>query len=161
MAAADLLHWLETSALADYIRQAPLFFPVVEIVHITGFTVLVGSAFLFDLRLLGVSRHIPVTTLAQHLLPWSRRSLLLVIPSGILLFISQAKTLGASTVFLTKLILILAAFANAAIFHRYTFRSVAQWDHSARTPAAVKAAGILSLLLWASVITCGRLIAYL
>ena len=50
MQSSDVFEWLEYSSLAVYIRQSPLLFPAIEIVHIAGFIVLVGSAFLFDLR---------------------------------------------------------------------------------------------------------------
>lgn len=160
MQSADVFEWLEYSDLAVYLRRSPLLFPVIEIIHIIGFIVLVGSAFLFDLRLLGVARKLSIKDVAEYVLPWSRRSLLLVVPSGILLFISQAKALGTSGVFGLKLILILIAFANAGIFHRFTYASVSNWPAS-DTPTRAKAAAVISLVLWISVITCGRLIAYL
>ena len=159
MQAADVFEWLEYSNLAVYIRQSPLLFPAIEIVHIVGFIFLVGSAFLFDLRLLGIARKLSVKDVADYVLPWSRRSLLIVVPSGFLLFISQAKALSTNGVFGLKLILILIAFTNAGIFHRFTFPSVSNWSTS-ETPAAAKAAALISLVLWTSVITCGRLIAY-
>jgi len=159
MQSPDVFEWLESSYLAVYIRQSPLLFPAIEIVHIVGFIFLVGSAFLFDLRLLGVSKKLEVKDVAHYVLPWSRRSLFIVIPSGFLLFITQAKALSTNSVFGLKLILILVAFANAGFFHRYTFRSVSNWN-STQTPAAAKAAAIISFVLWFSVITCGRLIAY-
>ena len=159
MQAADVFEWLEYTDLAVSIRQSPWLFPAIEIVHIVGFIFLVGSAFLFDLRLLGVARKLSVKDVANYVLPWSRRSLLIVVPSGLLLFISQAKALSTNGVFGLKLILILFAFTNAGIFHRFTFRSVSNWSPS-ETPAAAKAAALISLVLWTSVITCGRLIAY-
>ena len=161
MGEADVFHWLEGSPLAVYIRHSHLLYPVIEIVHIIGFVFLAGSAFLFDFRLLGFSKKIPVTDLARHLLPWSRRSLFLVIPSGLLLFMTQAISLGSNNVFWTKLTLILLAFLNAGFFHRYTFKSVAVWDQHKTTIGAAKAAGIISIVLWTSVITCGRFLAYL
>ena len=158
MQSSDVFEWVEHSSLAVYIRQSPLLFPAIEIVHIAGFIVLVGSAFLFDLRLLGVAKKIPVKDVADYVLPWSRRSLIIVVPSGLLLFISQAEALSTNGVFGLKLILIFLAFTNAGIFHRFTFRSVSNWSTS--TPPAATAAAIISLVLWTSVITCGRLIAY-
>lgn len=154
---ADVFEWLDKSALAVYIRQSPLLFPAIEIVHIAGFVVLVGSAFLFDLRLLGVAKKLPVKDVAGYVLPWSRRSLIVVVPSGLLLFISQAEALSTNVVFGLKLILILMAFTNAGIFHRFTFPSASHWSS---TPPAAKAAAVISLLLWTCVIACGRLIAY-
>lgn len=161
MQETDVFEWLEAAPLAVYIRQSHLLYPAIEIVHIAGFILLAGSAFLFDIRLLGVSRSIPVSDLARHLLPWSRRSLLLVIPSGFLLFMTQATSLSDNRVFWTKLLLIILAFANAGYFHRFTLKDVSSWDRLMPTPAAAKAAGLISLLLWTGVITCGRLLAYL
>jgi hypothetical protein len=156
---ADVFEWLEYSHLAVFIRRSPLLFPVIEILHIIGFIFLVGSAFLFDLRLLGVARKLSVQDVANYVLPWSRRSLVIVVPSGLLLFISQAKALSTNGIFGLKLILILIALCNAGIFHRFTFPSVSEWPFS-ETPAAAKAAAIISLFVWTCVITCGRLIAY-
>ncbi len=160
MKAADVFQWLESSNLAVYVRQSQLLYPIIEIIHILGFIFLVGSAFLFDFRLLGFSKKIPVLDLAKHLLPWSRRSLLLVFPSGIILFITQAKSLGTNYVFGVKLILITLAFANAGYFHNVTLKSVDQWNQLRPTPLTAKAAGLISLLLWTGVITCGRFLAY-
>jgi hypothetical protein len=81
------------------------------------------------------------------------------VPTGLLLFITEAKALSTSDVFGLKLLLIVCAFVNAGIFHRYTFQTVSAWNNT-QTPAAAKAAAVISLLLWTSVITCGRLIAY-
>ena len=74
------LVWLETSAVAVAMRQWLWLYPIIEIVHIVGFVVLVGAAVLFDLRLLGVSRHLSVTSMAWYLLPWAWASLVLVVP---------------------------------------------------------------------------------
>ncbi|WP_254085720.1 DUF6644 family protein [Dawidia cretensis] len=153
----DVFEWLEASRLAVFIRQAPLLFPIIEIVHIIGFVFLVGSAFIFDMRLLDLSKRLAVKDVAGYVLPWSRRSMLLVVPSGLLLFISQATALSTNDIFGYKLILIAAAIVNAVIFHRYT---LARCEQGASTPPAAKAAAVISLLLWTSVITCGRLIAY-
>ena len=62
------LVWLETTGLAVAMRQWLWLYPIVEIVHILGFVVLVGSVAMFDLRLLGVSPRLPVSALARHLL---------------------------------------------------------------------------------------------
>jgi hypothetical protein len=80
------LVWLEATGLAVAMRQWLWLYPIVEILHIISLAVFVGAAALFDLRLLGVSRTLPVTALASHLLPWARASLLLIVPSGLMMF---------------------------------------------------------------------------
>jgi hypothetical protein len=59
-----------------------------------------------------------------------------------------------------KLLLLLLAGLNPLVFHFTTYRSVASWDDAAEPPPAAQVAGILSLLLWASIIVVGRAIAY-
>jgi len=54
----------------------------------------------------------------------------------------------------------MAAGINAAVFHAGVFRGAARWDVDVMPPAAARAAAALSLLLWISVIACGRLLAY-
>ncbi len=156
----DWLAWLERSALALAIRESAWLYPAVETTHILAFVVLVGAAAMWDLRLLGLSRSLPVTLMARHLLPWARGGLLLAAPTGALLFASDATTIAANPAFQVKLVLIAGAILNAAAFHRWTYRSVPTWDQGVASPLAAKLAGAISLCLWTSVIACGRLIAY-
>lgn len=157
----DWLQRLEMSGIAASIRQSTWLYPALEIGHILGFTVLVGAAAMFDLRLLGLSRRLPVLDMSRHLLRWSRLSLLLVVPTGFLMFATNATALAANQTFRLKLILMTAAALNAAVFHFLTARSIERWNQETATPFAAKLAALLSLTLWAGVISCGRLLAYL
>ena len=156
---AGLLPWLEDSAVATAIRQSTWLYPFFEIIHIVGIVLLVGAAFLFDLRLLGLSRHLPVKDLARHLLPWSQRGLYIIIPSGLLLFSTNAVALAADPVFHLKLILLAVGGVNAGVFHRYIYRSSAVWP-TKQPPRAARAAAVCSMVVWLAVIACGRLLAY-
>lgn len=158
--AASWLIWLEQRAPAQAVRESMWGYPIIEAVHILGFVVLVGAAFMFDLRLLGLSRSLPVSGMARHLLRWSRVGAMAVVPTGLLLFMASATEMAASPVFRLKLVLIAAAALNAAVFHLTTFRSVEAWNSEAPTRPSARVAAVLSLVLWTGVITCGRLIAY-
>ena len=118
---------------------------------------LVGAAAMFDLRLLGFGRTLPVQALGRHLLPWSWFGLLLIVPSGLLMFSTQPELLD-NDVFLLKLALIVAAGVNALVFHACPWRGAAGWPAGA--PAWARLHAALSLLLWIAVIACGRLLAY-
>jgi hypothetical protein len=157
---AAWLVWLETTALAAAMRQWLWLYPAVEIAHIVGFVVLAGAAAMFDVRLLGISPRLPVTGLERHLLPWARASLLVVVPSGALMFVAHATEMAANPAFRLKLVLLAAAGLNATVFRRAPFRSVERWNAQARAPLAARTAAVLSLLLWTGVIACGRLLAY-
>ena len=132
-----------------------------EIIHILGFVILVGAAVSFDLRLLGVSRSLPVSQLARHLLPWARAALILVIPTGFSMFVAHATEMATNPAFQLKLVLIALAGLNAFLFHRGIFRTVAAWDRGVSAPGRARLAGVASLLCWSGTVTCGRLLAYL
>jgi len=155
---------LEASGLGQAMRQWLWLYPAVEIVHIVGIGLLFGSIVVFDLRLLGFSRNISVKRLASHVLPWSAGSFLLIVPSGLLMFTAHATEFIDSEVFVIKMLLIMAAGVNAGLFHTITFRTADVWDSEEMRklppPPSARLAGALSLLIWISVIACGRLLAY-
>ena len=147
---------IESSALGQAMRQWLWLYPSVEVAHIAGIALLVGSIAILDLRLLGLSRSLSVRRLAVHVLPWSIASFALIVPSGVAMFVAHAGDLIANPVFAVKFCLILLALANAGIFHAGIFRSAGRWDVDVMPPLAARAAAAASLLLWISVIACGR-----
>ena len=152
---------LESAPLAVAMRHDLWLYPIVEIVHISGFVVLVGSIVVLDLRLLGLSRSLPARALARHVLPWSIGAFFVIVPSGFLMFMAHASDFISNPAFQLKLALILTGLINAAVFHTGAFRRYAHTDRELRVPAAVKAHAALSLAIWFSVIACGRLLAYI
>jgi hypothetical protein len=158
--AAGPIAALESAPIAVAMRQELWLYPIVEIVHITGFVVLVGSIVVLDLRLLGLNTSLSARELGRHVLPWSIGALLLIVPTGLLMFMAHAQDLVGNRAFQVKLGLIFLAGLNAAAFHAGTSRQAATWDRNARTPARVKFHAAASLAIWASVIACGRLLAY-
>ena len=152
---------IEALPLAAAMRHSLWLYPIVEIIHILGFVVLAGSVAMLDLRLLGLSKTIPVTALARHILPWTLGALLLVLPSGLLMFIAHASDFISNPAFITKMTLLSLAACNALWFHVGPYQSVSTWQTKLSPPIAAKASAALSLLLWLGVICCGRLLAYL
>lgn len=157
---AAIFQELENTTLAVTIRQSAWLYPALEVVHITGIVLLVGAAFLFDLRLLGFGQDLPVKSLANHLLAWSRRGLWLVVPSGFLLFMTGATELGYNATFWYKMVFLGLAGLNALIFHKLTYPLILNPNVNQGTPGSARVAGILSIVLWLLVIICGRWLAY-
>ena len=150
--------WLESTSIAEAMREHRLLYPIVEIIHILGIIVLVGSAALFDFRLLGLSRQLSVAQLSRYVLPWARLSVLAIVPAGLLMFASNATSLAANPVFRLKLILIVIAVINVLVFHWWTGKSIG--DREPTVPTAAKVSAIVSLVVWVGVISCGRLLAF-
>jgi hypothetical protein len=149
---------IDESAIAGVMRGSAWLYPVVEVVHIAGFSVLVGSVAIFDLRVLGFGRSVAVQAAGSMLLPWSVMSLFAIVPAGLLLFSAHPNELAVNPVFKLKLLLIALAGLNALSFHLGVYRTAATWHASAPAPAQLHAAA--SLALWLGVITCGRFLAY-
>lgn len=156
----EYLQWLENSIWATAIRQSLWMYPALEIIHILGIVLLVGAAMLFDFRLLGFPTNLPLAGMASYLLPWSQRGLILVIPSGLLLFITNAETLGLDPTFWLKMVLLIVAALNALIFHKLVYKGQIEPEISPRLSLRFKIPALISIVVWIAVITCGRLLAY-
>jgi hypothetical protein len=152
---------IEGLALAKAMREWLWLYPIVEIAHISGFAILVGSVVMFDLRVLGMAKQVPLRALSRFLLPWSWASLLLVVPSGMLMFSAHAADFLGNPAFKLKMALLVAALLNTAFFHTGPYQGVAAWDRDAAAPLSARLSAALSILIWFSVISCGRLLAYL
>ena len=156
-----ILRWLQDSALSDAVRSTPFMYATLESLHILGIAVLVGPAFAFDLRLLGVGhRLIPVTRAARYLLPVSHLGLAIAVVTGILLFSAQAVGVAGSGAAPWKLGLLLLAGLNVLVFHRGVHRRVDDWADADATPIAARISAVVSMTSWTGVIFAGRFLAY-
>jgi hypothetical protein len=151
---------IEGLAIAQAMRDWPLLYAAAEIAHTVGFVVLVGATFMFDLRVLGLSRQISVRALSRHLLPWSLGALFVIVPTGLMMFAAHADDLLDNGPFKLKMALLFAAGMNAAMFRTGPYQTVKSWDTNATAPLLARASVALSMALWIGVISCGRLIAY-
>lgn len=158
--AGGFLGWLEATQLSLAMRHSLWMYPIVEIFHIVGFVILVGSVAMFDLRVLGLSGSLPVKVLGRHLLRWALVSVALVIPAGLMMFSAHPHDFITNPVFQVKLALIAVAGVNAILFHIGIYRSAGAWDVDVPAPAIAKVQAALSLAIWVGVISCGRLLAY-
>lgn len=156
----EILEWLETTPIAMVVRESDWGFHYVVGTHIMGLAFAVGTLVWIDLRLMGVvMTSCPAAILQRRLLPWSLFGFAVMFASGIALFIGFATRAVGNTFFWLKMLALLLAAVNALVYHRITERRIAQWD-GAPPPGMARMAGITSLLLWAIVILCGRMMSY-
>jgi hypothetical protein len=160
-AALDLISYLENSSLADNIRENDLLFPLIESVHVLAICLVVGSILTVDLRLLGLaSVNRPVSRITAGILPLTWGAFIVAVASGGLLFISNATKYLGNGYFVAKILLIVAAGVNMAVFHAISARDLPRWENDARPPLPARLAGGLSILLWIAVVACGRWIGF-
>jgi hypothetical protein len=157
----ELISYLESSGLADNIRENDVLFPLIESVHVVSICLVVGSILVVDLRLLGLaSIQRSVSQVTRGILPLTWSAFAVAVASGGLLFISNATKYLDNDCFIAKIVLIGAAGLNMAIFHGIGARELPRWEHEARLPLPARLAGALSILLWISVVACGRWIGF-
>jgi hypothetical protein len=157
----EFISYFEKSALADTIRENDLLFPLIESVHVLSICLVVGSILAVDLRLLGLaSIHRPASRVISGILPVTWSAFAIAVASGSLLFISNATEYLGNGYFVAKIFLICMAGLNMALFHGITARRLPRWENDAAPPLPARLAGGLSILLWVSVITCGRWIGF-
>jgi Family of unknown function (DUF6644) len=156
-----LCKWLEQTAVGASVRQSEWLFPAIETVHLLGMAALIGTIGVFDLRLLGwVMRRERVADLGARLLPWTWAAFAVQVITGVLLFASEAVKVYTNPAFRLKMLLILLAGVQAAIFQWFVYRDVETWDEGGVLPVSAKLAGLVSLLLWVGVVAAGRFIGF-
>ena len=134
------------------VRASTWAYPALEVVHLAGVGLLLGSLVLVELRVFGFGRALPVAPLARLALPVTLAGFGLAAASGLVMFAGQPGELVANRAFVAKMALLVLAGTNAAAFHLRG--SLARADGVARLQAGASAA------LWLAVLACGRLIAY-
>ncbi len=159
MAVPLFLNTLEQSSLSTWLRESPSVFGFyfILVFHTIGLALVVGPNAAIDLRLLGVAPNIPLPPLKSWFtLMWS--GLAINVASGILLVLAYPSKAFTNPDFYFKLTLIGFAVWTLQRMKRQVF------DDSSLSEAAMLARGkvlaVWSLVLWAGVITAGRLLAY-
>lgn len=153
--------WLEQTWVGLLVRESLWGFQIVVAIHIVSLAFSVGLLLWFDLRLLGVGLvRTRVSSLYRHVMPWASVAFVSMFATGAMLFTGFASNALANGYFRAKLLLLAAAAVNAVVYHRVTERGIAAWDDAPVPPRAARLAGLFSILIWASVILCGRMLSY-
>jgi uncharacterized protein DUF6644 len=157
----SVFEWVDALPSSIAIRESANLYNVLLISHVLGMCLFGGLVLMMDLRLLGVgSRRAPFSRVQKRLFPGQMAGMALSFSTGLVLVYGQPTRFFDNVFFWVKTMMILLAGVNALAFHWNTYRSVAAWDSDAVMPFGARLAGGVSLVLWAGVVVCGRLIAY-
>jgi hypothetical protein len=135
-----------------WIASSPWAYPALEVVHIVGIALLLGNLVAFELRVWGAAPELPLKPLARLALTLALAGFGLIVLSGVLMFAAAPNELLASTVFVSKMGLVMLAGLNAAWFHARGGLD--------RADAVARAQTVLSLGLWLAVVMLGRWMGY-
>ncbi len=155
--------WLETTPVADWVALSLWAYPSLLSFHIVGLAIVVGIFAMRDLRLAGVIKDIdPQIFLKLGKLAWAGFAVNLV--SGFLLFTSQATIFVVNTPFLIKICSIIAGMVVAVMIQARIRSQAGATESDDPAPGgqynSLKPLAIMSLFIWITAISAGRLIAY-
>ena len=161
MSLLGFCEWLARTEWSIALHESLYLYPLVETTHVLSLLLFVGTVSFVDLRLLGwVFRDVAVSEVTARLLPWTVIGFAIAAVTGSLLFYAIPVRTYQSLFFRIKVVMLLAAGVNAALFQRSNRKGVPAWDRNPTPPLRARVAGGVSLFAWATVIVMGRMIAY-
>ncbi len=149
--------WLEASPVSRAISSSSWAFAVVESIHLLALAVIGGAVLMLDLRLLGFGlRRQSVPDVAREAQPWLVGSLVVMLLTGVVLFMSEPIKCYYSTPFWVKM----TSLALAMLFTFTVRRRATLADEATMRPAVYKLVALVSLTLWFGVGAGGRWIGF-
>ena len=149
--------WVESTRLHELISGSSWAFAVIESVHLLALSVIGGAVLLLDLRFLGfgLGRQ-SIREVAKEAQPWLVSSLLVMLVTGVALFVSEPTKCYYSIPFWWKM----TSLALAMVFTFTVRRKVALADEVSVRPIWHKLTALVSLTLWFGVGSGGRWIGF-
>ncbi len=150
---------LADSSLNQWISETYWLWPMLEILHFIGLSLLFGALLLVDLRLLGFLRMLEAGML-RRLTPLVWSGFLINLVTGSLFFIGDPLRYAVNIGFQLKMLLILAAGLNVLAFQLQVRPLLSDWGAGPSTTPMTRLVAFASLLIWTAILLLGRLIPY-
>lgn len=147
-----LFQWIDNTALSLAIRNSYILRPLIEILHLLGISLALGTILFVDFSLLGKAfRPEAVPRIARQLAPLTRAGFSFVFATGAILFWSDAERLHDKPMFWAKMGVLVVALA----YHCTIRRKVISSEPFTPSRGGRIAAGA-SLLLWVGIAFMGK-----
>jgi hypothetical protein len=157
----QIAHALQSIGFLTDFRESAIVYPIVMATHLTCIAIFGGAILVTDLRLLGVLfKTTPVSEVVNGLRWWKRIGMIIMVTAGFFLGSSEAEKYTPNPFFWTKMILLILVIVHAIIFKPKIYDHPEALDKLPQPTSTMKAAGAISLVLWLSIVTFGRLIGY-
>ena len=155
----SLQAWLRTTSISDVMQNVKWAWPIAESIHFIGLCLLIGTVGLFDLRMIGLVKRLPVAAL-HRLIPFGILGYVMNVLTGITFISGFPDQYIYNPAFQSKLMFMGVAGLNVAVFYLTMYRGVARTGPTDEPPLPARIAGGISLACWIGVIFCGRLITF-
>ena len=157
MSVLDFYAWAEHSALGEWMRSYSSLFAIVEVVHLFGITLLLGTIYTVNFRLFGFAlKSRSVAEVAEGLAPWTMAGYVLTFGTGIMLFSAEALKMHDSSVWAYKL----AFLFSGLIIQLTVSRFITKPGRADASPITAKLTAAFSILLWLGTGMIARIIAF-
>jgi hypothetical protein len=155
-----VLNTLYYTPMGEFLRTSTWAWPVFESLHFMGMSLLAGTIVMFDLRLLGFARAVPVPAM-HRLIPFGIFGFLLNMSTGICFICATPDQYLFNAAFRWKVIFITIAGLNVMFFYTRVFRRLESFtaEHHA-PPIPARLVGGVSLAAWVGVMSAGRLLTF-
>jgi uncharacterized membrane protein len=126
--------------------------------HFIGLILIVGTVGLFDIRILGFAKHLPIAPIHKFM-PWAMAGLGVNVVTGMLAFIGESTNYVDDAAFWLKMLALMLLGLNVAAFYLTgIFDRVEHLGPGEDAPMSAKLIAVSSMVLWIAVITLGRYI---
>lgn len=143
------------------LSNVPGFPPIIQTVHILGIAVVMGTAVMVNLRVLGIAAPSQsLSELTNRVAPWFWIALVSNFISGAFFVFGRPNRYFNNPVFASKVAVLIPAVFLFALFYFMHKKQENYWEQNSKKTLA-KGMAVLSILLWIGVCTGGRWIAYL
>ncbi|HET9161774.1 MAG TPA: DUF6644 family protein [Caulobacteraceae bacterium] len=133
--------------------------PTIESIHFIALSTLLGTVGLFDLRVLGLAKQIPMPAF-HRLVPFGVAAFAVNIVTGSMFFMSAPDQYMFNPGFRLKMACMLVAGLNVVVFYSMFASRLRYTSGGDTAPTSVKVIAAISLAAWIGVIIFGRLITY-
>ena len=155
----SLVTFLYHTAIGEFMRESRWAWPVLESLHFIGMSLLIGTIGVFDLRLMGFARRVPVAAL-HRLIPVGISGFVLNGVTGLCFICATPDQYIFNMAFRVKVTLIVVAGLNVLFFYSRVFRRLESLAADERPPFGARLAGVVSLSAWVGVMSAGRLLTF-
>ena len=157
----QMFEWVDALPSSVALRESQYLWSWITIAHVVGVCVFAGLLVMMDLRLVGLGHlELSFERLQRRLFQWQMAGMVVTFATGAALVFAQPLRFYDSAFFWMKMATMGLAAINAMTFHHGAYTSVHDWDVAPRPPREARLAGILGIVLWATVVVEGRLIPY-
>jgi hypothetical protein len=152
--------FLKSTAISHAMVDLPWLWPVCETLHFVGLALLIGAAGLFDLRLMGFLKAIPLRA-AMQMRAWAAAGIVINVITGVMFFVGAPDQYIDNPAWWAKVLFLIVAMINIAIFETKQGKRMLEMTAEAETPRSFKVAGAVSLASWAAVLYFGRMLPFI